>query len=464
MLRILVVDDEKLSRETTAFQLREAGYTAEPFASPLDALKEITAQPWDVVLTDLRMPEMTGLELLRKVKACRPEASVILMTAHGSVKTAVEAMHEGAVDYLIKPYDFDELKIRLERFAEVIGVRRENAALRKALGGAAADGLVGHSAGMGRVRDLIRQFAGLPSNVLIAGETGTGKEVVARAVHGASAFASGPFVAVGCAAVPKELAESELFGHEAGAFTGATKRRKGRVELSEGGTLFLDDVDDLSLDIQAKLLRVIQERSYERVGGEKAVQANIRVVAATKFPLEDLVKQGKFRDDLMYRLSVLTIPLPPLRERREDIPLLVRHFLDLFGRERKQEPKAVAPAALEYLQAYVWPGNIRELRHALEYALAVSKTAALNIEDLPAKIKPGLPERPYALNLDGKPEVSFREMTENFERDLIQWALGKADGNQGRAAQLLGIPRSTLQFKLSEKAGEKPRPEPGAKA
>ncbi|MCZ7647999.1 MAG: sigma-54 dependent transcriptional regulator [Planctomycetota bacterium] len=452
-LRVMVVDDERLSRETTTFQLQEAGYGAEAFETAEEALRAFENQTWDLVLTDLRMPGMDGLKFLKELKSRRSDLAVILMTAHGGVRTAIEAIREGAYDYLTKPFDFDELKVRLERLHEYRRIRDENRELRRTLSEATArHGLVGHSAEMRRVCGLIDQFAGLPSHVLILGETGTGKELVARALHARSANAQGPFVAVGCAAIPEDLAESELFGHESGAFTGATRRRKGRVELAEGGTLFLDDVDDMPLDLQAKLLRVIQEKQFERVGGEKSIQANLRVVAATKVDLEEHAKAGKFREDLMYRLSVLVISLAPLRERKEDIPHLAGHFLGLIGLEHGKEPKTLSPAALERLMAHAWPGNVRELRHAMEYAMAVTKGPVIEPEDLPVKVKPGASgSRPYALKLADRETLDLRAAQQDFEQDLIQWALDKAGGNQVKAAQILGVPRSTLQSKLNEK-------------
>jgi DNA-binding NtrC family response regulator len=296
-LRILVVDDEKLSRVTTTRQLVDAGYVAEGDETPFKALDALKSGVWDVVLTDLRMPSMDGIEFLKEIHKVSPGTSVILMTAYGTVKTAVEAMRSGAVDYLTKPFVFDEIRFRLERLAEERMMRQEVEALRRVLGPAVAyGGLVGHSAGMRSVFEQIEQFAENPSNVLIVGETGTGKELVARALHSLSSRATEPFVPVACAAIPRELAESELFGHEAGAFTGAVRLHRGRVELAREGVLFLDDVDDFPLELQPKLLRVIQEKEFERVGGEKTLRAHMRIISATKTDLSELAKHAKFRD------------------------------------------------------------------------------------------------------------------------------------------------------------------------
>jgi DNA-binding NtrC family response regulator len=450
-LRILVVDDEKVNRTIITQRLNDSGHLAEAHETPFTALTALEASNWDVVLTDLCMPSMDGIQFLKEIKSRSPETSVILMTAFGNIKTAVEAMRAGAVDYMSKPFGFDELSIRLERLAENRQIRREIASLRKSMSGAINYcGLVGASPQMRRVFELIERFADNPSNILIVGETGTGKEQVARALHAQSTKSKGPFVALGCANIPRELAESELFGHEAGAFTGASKRRKGRVEMAQGGTLFLDDVDDMPLDLQGKLLRVLQERQFERVGGETTVRAEARVVSATKNNLESLVAQGKFRDDLMYRLKVLVITLAPLRERREDIILLAQHFLTMLMQERGGEPKTFSTPTLERLVAHAWPGNVRELRHAVEYSMAISPRAEIQPEDLPQNLKDAQPVAPFALHLDGQEKIDLRELTNKFEQDLIHWALQRSKGNQGKAAELLSIPRTTLQSKLRD--------------
>ncbi len=309
-------------------------------------------------------------------------------------------------------------------------------------------GMVGNGAAMQAVFELIDLFGPPISNVLIQGETGTGKELVARALHARSPRAEGPLVALPCGAIPEKLAESELFGHEAGAFTSAYKRRRGRVELAEGGTLYLDDVDDLSLGIQAKLLRVIQERSFERVGGERTKQANVRVIASTKVNLVEAVQEGRFREDLYYRLHVLVIPLPPLREHMEDIPALVQHFLQTLSAETGQPEKRISAETLACLMKHEWPGNIRQLRHAIEHAIAVSPSQTIRPCDLPIEALPTPRDKAYHLFLENSEVVDFKDIVRNFELDLLHWALDKAGGNQGKAARLLRIPRSTLQNKL----------------
>ena len=450
-LRVLVVDDEKINRVILAQRLNTDGYTAEAHESPFTALNALEGSHWDVVLTDLCMPSMNGMQFMKEIKSRSPETSIILMTAYGNVKSAVEAMRDGAVDYMAKPFSFDELKVRLENLSAQRSIRQEVAMLRKAVGGQLEFcGMVGVSAQMRRVFDLIERFADNPSNILIEGETGTGKEQVARALHSKSSNAKGPFVALGCANVPRELAESELFGHEMGAFTGATRRRKGRIEMAQGGTLFLDDIDDMPIELQGKLLRVIQERQYERVGGEQTLTADVRIISASKLDLAGLVAQQKFRDDLMYRLRVLVIPLPALRDRREDIPLLARHFLVMLAKLRKSELKTLSADAMASLLNHKWPGNVREIRHAMEYAIAMSSGSEVTAADLPVNLSPvkASVSSSFSLSIDDAEKVDLRELAEKFEKELMLWALKKAHGHQGKAAEYLSIPRTTLQSKL----------------
>jgi DNA-binding NtrC family response regulator len=448
-LRVLVIDDEKLIRVTTTRQLIEAGYQAEAHESPFNGLTALERGSWDVVLTDLRMPSMDGIQFLKEIKTKSPDTVVILMTAYGTVETAVEAMRSGAFDFLTKPFSFQELKIRLERVEQTRQIRREIDTLRKTLGPSHVFcGLVGVSPQMRRVFELIAQFAENPSNVLIVGETGTGKELVAQALHARSSRSGGPFVTLPCGAIPQDMAASELFGHEAGAFPNA-RQHKGRVEQARGGTLFLDDIDDLPFDLQPKLRRVIQERQFERVGGEEVMQADARIIAATKVDLQILVLQKRFREDLYYRLKVLTIILPALRERTEDIPFLAQHFVDLISKERNAPPKRFSDNATRKLMIHDWPGNVRELRHVVEYAMAVCTTPEIEIADLPQNLQTVSDAQPYRLNLSSYDRINFNALTQSFERDLLLWALKQVNGNQGKAAELLGIPRTTFQSKLN---------------
>ncbi|HLX63740.1 MAG TPA: sigma-54 dependent transcriptional regulator [Planctomycetota bacterium] len=462
-LRILVVDDEKVNRTILAQRLNAAGHLAEAHDSARSALQAIDNGTWDVVLTDLCMPETDGMEFMKEIKARSPETSVIIMTAFGNVKSAVDAMQGGAADYLTKPFSFDELKVRLENLAANRAMRQEVVVLRKSVGPQLEYcGMVGASPQMRRIFELVERFADNPSNILIEGETGTGKEQVARALHARSSNAKGPFVALGCANVPRELVESELFGHEAGAFTGATRRRKGRVEMAHGGTLFLDDVDDMPIEMQGKVLRVIQEHQFERVGGEQTLSSECRIIAASKTSLQGLVQQGKFRDDLMYRLRVLVLPIAALRERREDILLLAKHFLNALATQRNTTPKTLSSGCCETLLAHSWPGNVRELQHAMEFAVAMSTGNEIQPADLPPNLHPvgnsGAVANLNHLNLDVADRIDMREQMDKFEQGLLQWALKKANGHQGKAAELLGIPRTTLQSKLKtvDRTAEKP--------
>jgi len=451
-LKILVVDDAQLSREAITGYLNETGYQAEAHANAFTALEALDNDRWDLVLTDLRMPSMDGLQFLKEIKARSPETAVIIMTAYGTVETAVQAIRQGALDYVVKPFHTEQLRVHVERIRELVGTRRELDTLKRSLGTSVSyGGLVGNSPAMQKTHQLIEQFADRPANVLITGETGTGKEMVARALHARSQRKSGPFIPLACAAVPRDLAESELFGHEAGAFTGAVKRRHGHVEMAHGGTLFLDDIDDLPLDIQPKLLRAIQEREFQRVGGERLMKTDLRIISSTKKDLQLLAQEGRFRQDLLYRLQVLTICLPPLRERKTDILVLTRHFLELSARETGDAPRTLSPEAEKKLLQHNWPGNVRELRHAVEYALAVSDGTAIRAEDLQLRLGPaGQPDRLFSLNLEERSEVDLRAMQAEVEKETIMWALQKAQGDQGRAAELLKMPRTTFIYRLRQ--------------
>ena len=383
-LRVLVVDDEKISRETTARLLSKAGYETGSADNAFHALDRVDAVRWDVILTDLRMPTMDGLEFLTEVKQRSPDTEVIVMTAYGSVESAVTAMREGAADYLLKPFGFDELNVRLQRLKELHDSRNELAKLHAILGETAgSSGLVGQSPQMRFVLERVELCADNPAPVLITGETGTGKELVARALHERGGRAKGPFVAVACGAIPKDLAESELFGHEKGAFTGAIQRRQGSFERANGGTILLDDLDDLALDIQAKLLRVLQEGSFFRVGGTQEIRTDARVVATTKVDLGRAVEQNIFREDLFYRIRGLEIPLPPLRERGEDVLLLAQHVLRALTVQAGAEPRRLSPDVGRALRTYHWPGNVRELRRVMETVAAICHESEVALVQLP---------------------------------------------------------------------------------
>ncbi len=452
-LRVLVVDDGRLVRETTMRQLHDAGFPADAVENGYRALDLLAAGEWDVVLCDLRMPGMDGLELLRAIRADYPGVDVIVMTAFGTVKTAVTAMQDGAADYLTKPFHFQELELRLRTLAQLRGYRKQVSNLRTLLEtDAASRRILGQSPQILQVVKLVHTFAAHAVPVLITGETGTGKEVVARALHEAGPRAMGPFVPIPCGAIPTELAESELFGHEKGAFTGATGMRQGAFERAHKGTLLLDDVDDLPLNLQVKLLRALQEGSFQRVGGNREVTVDVRVIATTKVDLGEAVAKGRFRDDVFYRLRALEIRLPPLRERGEDVLLLAQHCLQRFAHESNKPEPTLSPEAAGLVRRYGWPGNVRELRHAMESAATLCADGAIGPDQLPAFLR-GVQAEPsgelFTLHLDGRETVPMTELVHRVEDALIQWAMRRAGGQQSKAGEILGLARTTFQSKMN---------------
>ncbi len=449
--KILIVDDEPIKRSVLEDGLRDAGYVVSAAESPLEAEPFLEKTYFDVVITDLRMPGQDGLSFLSDLKRRRPEQAVIVMTAYGTVETAVEAMKLGAFDYIQKPFSTEELLLKLDRLLRYEGLSRENEALRRELSPRPEETrIVGSSDAIRRVLESIHAISGTDSNVLIEGESGTGKELSAKVIHETSHRASGPFVAASCAALPRELVESELFGHEPGAFTGAMKRHLGRFELARGGTLFLDDVDDIPLDVQVKLLRVLQDRTFERVGGEQPIRVNVRVIAATKRSLAAMVAAGEFREDLYYRLSVVPLHLPPLRDRLEDVPLLVEHFLERIAFLLNRGKLSISPAAVAKLQAYHWPGNVRELAHLLERIVTFARGDRLEEGDIPELTSGADSTGLVSLALDRVDAVDMAEVLGKVESRMVRWALDRSSGNLARAAEMLGLPRSTLQYKAAK--------------
>ena len=449
---ILLIDDDHSLRRVTEFTLHEAGYRVLTAADGGEGLRLFAQENPALVITDIQMPGLSGYEVLKKIKELSPAALVIVITAYGTVEKAVEAMKLGAYDYLTKPFSRDELTLTVGKALAYDGLREENRKLREELTEKADfSRLVGMSESMREVFALVRKVAASEATVLIGGESGTGKELVARAIHSGSERQTGPFVAVNCAAIPRDLLESELFGHARGAFTGAIKERKGKFEQAEGGTLFLDEVGELPLDLQPKLLRALQEREIEPVGGTPR-RIDVRLVAATNRDLEAALGEGGFREDLYYRLAVIPLHLPPLRERRDDIPLLVRHFLDKHG---KNPPVTCSEAALEALSDYDWPGNVRELENAVERMLILRRGEGIELDDLPPKIRRPRPSVavPIAgvLNL---PEEGYP--LEELEKEAVLEALRRNDWNQTRAAAFLRVPRHTLLYRMEKYDIRKP--------
>ncbi|MCL4426403.1 MAG: sigma-54 dependent transcriptional regulator [Firmicutes bacterium] len=471
MARLLIIDDEKNMRWALSRALRSEGLEIFTAGSGPEGLALLREEKPDLVLLDLKLPGLDGLSVLRQIKAEMPLVAVIIMTAYGSIETAVEAIKAGAYDYITKPFDLEAVKLVLARALENQSLTKEVAYLRRELETRYSfQNIVGKSAKMRQVFDLIERVADSQATVLIQGESGTGKELVARALHYLSGRRTGPFIAVSCAALPETLLESELFGHEKGAFTGALTRRIGRFEMANGGTLFLDEVGELTPAVQVKLLRVLQERSFERLGGTERIMVDVRIIAATNRNLEQAMREGRFRQDLYYRLNVVPITLPPLRERKEDIPLLVQHFLAKFSRTNPPSnglappggaaPSGghfqIAPAALAALMNYSWPGNVRELENVLERACLLCSGGVITRECLPAEILAAEEGGGSGFTLD-IPEEGLD--LEELEKHLILKALEKSGGNQSQAARLLHLSRYALLYRL-EKYGLKKTEKP----
>jgi DNA-binding NtrC family response regulator len=453
--RVLVVDDERRQRDILQMILEAEGYETAAAANGRSALAVLATEPFDVVLTDLKMPDVDGLELLSSLAARAAPPCVILMTAHGSIDSAVEAMRRGAFDYLTKPLEKGDLLLVVRRAMERAHLVHENRMLRDQLRERfRLDRIVGAHGSMQDVFRMVQKVAASTSTVLLYGESGTGKELVARAIHHESERRGRPFYAVNVAALPESLLEAELFGHEKGAFTGAVARKIGLFEQAAGSTLFLDEVGELKRDLQVKLLRALQEREILRVGGTERIKMDARIVAATNRDLEKDVREGLFREDLFYRLNVIPIVLPPLRARRTDVPLLVEHFVKKHGGGR---PRTLTPAAMDALVRYDWPGNVRELESVIERALVLGDADSISEDDLPAAIRAATPS-PGGLRLE-IPEEGID--LEAVERTLIARAMARTRGNVSQAARLLGLTRRTLQYRL-EKIQAEPDGSPAA--
>lgn len=462
-LGILIIDDEPYLPHQFARYLRKHGYEVSTAADGEAGLQELSSNTIDLVLLDLRLPKLSGLEVLTQIRKLDPELPVVMLTAYGDVQTAVAAMKIGASDYLLKGFDLDELLLVVKRALETSAMSRELRQLRRER----SDNyhfshIIGYSERMREIFDLVARVARSDvASVLIMGESGTGKEVVARAIHEQSARASGPFHPLNCAAIANNLLESELFGYEQYAFTDAKKQKRGLLELAEGGTLFLDEIGEMPLDMQAKLLRVLETRSFFRLGGNKEVKINVRVLAATNRDLEKAMKEGLFRSDLFFRLAVLTIELPPLRERPDDVLLFASRFIEDFNKSLGRNVRRIAPEAQHLLLAYKWPGNIRELKNVIERAMILSNTDELLPDHLPHEVV-GLagsqeirPLDPWEQWLNARPQgaVSLDEISERVERHLILWALDAARHNRARAAELLGLAKVDQLRYLMRKHG-----------
>lgn len=445
-LNILIVEDEKSQRETLCGFLAKEGHAVREAENGEQALAVVRESPVDLLLLDYKMPGMNGIEVLEGVKKINPDIDVIMMTAFGTIETAVRAMKAGAVDYVTKPVELDELVHHLNRLSERRVLIRENEILRRELRdkGVTADRIVSRSPEMERLVNMAGRVASSRATVLIQGESGTGKELLARLIHNLSPRSARPMIAVNCGAIPETLLEAELFGHEKGAFTGAAGRRIGRFEEADGSTLFLDEVGELSSPVQVKLLRFLQEREFQRLGGNQTIRADVRVISATNRDLESRVREGAFREDLYYRLNVVVMSIPPLRERKADIAPLADYFLKQCARENGKEIDGFSHEARDLILKYDYPGNVRELENIIERAVVICRGRVISVEDLPFRARPTLPEAKR------QGSQRMKESIEVLERRLIEEAMQEAQGNQTRAAELLGISERMLRYKLKK--------------
>ncbi len=442
-IRILVVEDEPILRRTVTDRLTDEGYSVRAEKDGTSGLNAWREQPFDLILLDLVMPGVSGMRVLEEIRAEDAEVPIIIMSAHGTVETAVQAMKIGSSEFITKPFRLEELSKRIQTYADLIRLKQENLQLKSQL---AERPIIGNSRAIHEVMEQIGIVAGNHATVLITGESGTGKELVALAIHGQSPHARGPFVKVSCPSLPETLLEAELFGHEKGAFTGAYQRKIGRFELADEGTIFLDEIGDISILVQIKLLRVLQEHAFERVGGTATINPHTRVVCATRFDLGKMVEDSKFREDLFYRLNVVTIHVPTLAERPDDIPLLVEHFMGRANFNMGKQISRVAPSCMKLLTAYPWPGNIRQLENTIERAVMFSQTKVITIADLCPELRHYRDEVKDLCPNDFDIHCQVRQT----ERHCIMKALQRTGGNRSRAADLLGISRKRLWEKIKE--------------
>jgi two-component system response regulator PilR (NtrC family) len=445
---VLVVDDEQSMREFLTIFLTKDGHDVTANASVKEAIQTLGEREFELVISDLRMPDGSGLDVLRNVKERKQEAQVIIVTAYATMENAVEAMRLGAYDYQLKPFKLNEIRLVVQNALEKGALIRENRALKQQLS-ARKGALVGKSAPMQRVYELVDKVAKAKTNVIVTGESGTGKELVARAIHNASERAKGAFIAVNCGAIPEALVESELFGYKRGAFTGAVTDKAGLFEAAEGGTLFLDEIGELPQSMQVKLLRALQERVIKRVGAPEEKKIDVRVIAATHRELAEEVKGGRFREDLFYRLNVISIRLPPLRERKEDIALLAAHFVQKFAVEQKKEVSGFSPEALRLLLDYRFSGNVRELENIVERAITLSDGGVMDASVLPAEVTHVAEASQASIRIDGD-NFSLEKTLDSIERRLLEEALEKTGGRKKKAATLLGLTFRSLRYRLEK--------------
>lgn len=455
--RILIVDDEQVIVKALVKYLTREGYEVESASDGPEAIEKCKEKNYDLLLTDLKMPQMTGVELIKEVKVLNPNMSCLVMTGFGTIASAVEAMQAGAFHYITKPFELDDVGLTINRALENVRLKEQNLILQRQVKTRYGfENIIGVSDEINGVLDLVKQVADTDSTVLILGESGTGKELVAKAVHYNSRRASKTLVPVNCGAIPENLLESELFGHVKGSFTGAIQTKIGRFEMAHGGTIFLDEIGDMSLRLQVKLLRVLQERKFEPVGSTKTVEVDVRIIAATNQDLEKLVANGQFREDLYYRLNVIPVTIPPLRQRTCDIPLLAKHFLKIFSENNQVPPPRFSQKMLDVFMSYKWPGNVRELENTIERLVVLKPGQEIAIDDLPEKFLEVsgavMRHSSFPIPDDG---ISLKRVVNDFENTLILKALEKTGWNKNKAATLLKLNRTTLVEKIKKKQLEK---------
>ncbi len=446
--RILIVDDEPGMREFLEIMLEKEGYTVETTADGRKAVEKIESKPFDLAIVDIQMPVMNGIEVLKRINEKKTDTTAIMITAFASHETAIEAMKLGAYDYITKPFKIDEIKLVIRKALEKRRLERENSRLRKELETKYGLGnIIGRSPTILKVFDLIKRVSELKVNILVTGESGTGKELVARAIHYTGIRQQGPFVPVNCGAIPETLMESELFGYRRGAFTGATRDKKGLFEEADGGTIFLDEIADLPIHLQVKLLRVLEDKTVRPLGSTEPVPIDVRVIAATNKNLEEEVTRGRFREDLFYRLNVIKIVLPPLRERREDISPLALHFIDKYSREMEKDIRGISPKALEVLESYHYPGNVRELENIIARCVALETSNVIRRETLPQPVG-----EVNSIDIESSlsSTASLDSLLNDIEKKMIEKSLRSTDGNKTEAAKLLGITLRSLRYRLAK--------------
>lgn len=447
---ILIVDDEAPQRVILSGFLKQKKYKILEASSPKEAINIASSNMIDLVLSDLKMPGGSGTDLLKEIKKINPEIQLVIITAHGTIENAVETMKEGAFDYLLKPVNLDELDLLIKKIFERKNLISENKYLKEQLNEKYdIKGLIAYSKSMDDVLNLAARVAESKATVLIRGESGTGKEVLAKAIHYSSSRAEKPFVAVNCAALNENLLESEIFGHEKGSFTGADKQKRGRFELADTGTLFLDEVGDLPASTQIKLLRVLQEGQFERVGGTITLNTDVRIISATNRNIEKLISENRFREDLYYRLNVVTINIPPLRERKEDLVHLIEHFIKKYIADTKKQKAEFSKEALDLLMKYDYPGNVRELENIVHHSVVIARNEIITTDDLPVNLKI-LKSDSRDVPVSANENLPFTEQVDNLEKKLIFDALDKTDGNQTKAAKMLGISERNLRYRLNK--------------